>query len=143
MVESLAPATAIGFVAGYLSGQFGIGGGVITAPAIRMLLGGSALVSVGTPLPVIIPTSITGVIAYARRGLLDVRAGLTIGAAGAVFWRWGRSLRRPSPVLFASDGGVSSAPIPDLGPFPSLFVGEGTERSSERWGPTNKVRRSL
>lgn len=85
MVESLAPATAIGFVAGYLSGQFGIGGGVITAPAIRMLLGGSALVSVGTPLPVIIPTSITGVIAYARRGLLDVRAGLTIGAAGAVF----------------------------------------------------------
>jgi uncharacterized membrane protein YfcA len=85
MPESLVPAAAIGFVAGYLSGQFGIGGGVITAPAIRMLLGGSALISIGTPLPVIIPTSITGVVAYARRGLLDVRAGLTIGVAGAVF----------------------------------------------------------
>lgn len=85
MLESLAPAAAIGFVAGYLSGQFGIGGGIITAPAIRMLLGGSALVSIGTPLPVIIPTSLTGVVTYARRGLLDVRTGVAIGVAGAAF----------------------------------------------------------
>lgn len=75
----------IGFAAGFLSGQFGIGGGMITAPAIRLLLGGSELVSIGTPLPVIIPTTITGVIAYARRGLLDLRAGLAIGAAGLAF----------------------------------------------------------
>lgn len=85
MEGSWLPAVAIGFVAGYLSGQFGIGGGIITAPAIRLLLGGSELVSIGTPLPVIIPTAITGITAYARRGLVDLRAGLTIGVAGAAF----------------------------------------------------------
>lgn len=85
MQGSVLPAIGVGFVAGYLSGQFGIGGGIITTPAIRMLLGGSELVAVGTPLPVIIPTAITGVVEYARRGLLDLRAGLTVGSVGIVF----------------------------------------------------------
>lgn len=78
-------AAGVGFVAGYLSGQFGIGGGMITTPAIRLILGGSELIAVGTPLPVIIPTAITGVIEYHRRGLLDARVGLTLGAVGTAF----------------------------------------------------------
>jgi uncharacterized membrane protein YfcA len=78
-------AAGIGFVAGYLSGQFGIGGGMITTPAIRLILGGSELVAVGTPLPVIIPTAITGVLEYRRRGLLDARVGVALGAIGASF----------------------------------------------------------
>lgn len=85
MAASWPLAVAIGFAAGYLSGQFGIGGGIVTTPAIRLLLGAPELVAVGTPLPVIIPTAVAGAIAYARRGLADVRTGLFIGAAGGAF----------------------------------------------------------
>lgn len=78
-------AAAIGLVAGYLSGQFGIGGGLITTPAIRLLLGRPELIAVGTPLPVIIPTALAGMIAYSRRGLVDARTGITVGLVGGVF----------------------------------------------------------
>ena len=44
-----------------LSGAFGIGGGIITTPAIRLHSRRAALVAVGTPLPVIFPSAITGV----------------------------------------------------------------------------------
>lgn len=75
---------AVGFVSGFLSGQFGIGGGLITTPAIRLLLGRPALVAVGTPLPVIVPTALVGAASYIRAGLADVRGGLVIGGVGAV-----------------------------------------------------------
>ncbi len=75
---------AIGFLSGVLSGAFGIGGGIVTTPAIRLLLGAPALIAVGTPLPVIFPSAVTGAITYARRGVADVRSGLWIGAAGAL-----------------------------------------------------------
>jgi uncharacterized membrane protein YfcA len=74
----------VGVVSGVLSGMFGIGGGMITTPAIRLLLGGSAMVAVATPLPIIIPTAITGAVGYVRRGIADVRAGLIVGGSGAV-----------------------------------------------------------
>lgn len=73
---------AVGLVAGVLSGAFGVGGGVVTTPAIRLLLGYPALIAVGTPLPVIVPTALAGAWSYWRAGLIDVRAALTIGLAG-------------------------------------------------------------
>jgi len=84
-VEDLLVAVAIGFVAGYLSGQFGIGGGIVTTPAIRLVLGYPELIAVGTPLPVIIPAAVVGAIAYVRRGLAEVPLGLSIGIVGAGF----------------------------------------------------------
>jgi len=75
-------ASAIGLASGVLSGAFGIGGGIITTPAIRLLLGAPALIAVGTPLPVIVPGALAGAISYARSGLADVRSGLTMAAAG-------------------------------------------------------------
>lgn len=81
----LLQAAVIGLVAGYLSGQFGVGGGIVTTPVIRLLLERPELVAVGTPLPVIIPTAVAGAFAYARRGLLDVRTGLAVGIVGAGF----------------------------------------------------------
>ena len=65
----------VGLVSGVLSGAFGIGGGLVTTPAIRLLLGYPALIAVGTPLPVILPGAIAGASSYVRRGLADVRAG--------------------------------------------------------------------
>jgi uncharacterized membrane protein YfcA len=82
-VPQAALTIGVGLVAGVLSGMFGIGGGLVTTPAIRLLLGFPALIAVGTPLPVILPTAAAGAVSYARRGLADVRAGVVIGLAGA------------------------------------------------------------
>lgn len=95
-------AVGIGFVSGILSGMFGIGGGIITTPAIRFFTDSTALVAVGTPLPVILPSAITGAVSYARRGLTDVRAGVTVGLAGsltAVAGAWATRLVGGSVVL--------------------------------------------
>jgi hypothetical protein len=83
-VPSSAAVVAIGAAAGFLSGAFGIGGGVVTTPAIRLLLGYPELVAVGTPLLVIIPTTVAGALSYRRVGLVDVRVGLLAGTAGSL-----------------------------------------------------------
>lgn len=76
-----------GFAAGILSGLFGVGGGVVTTPAVNVLLGGTAIQAVATPLPVILPTSLVGAYTYARAGEASFRAAgwaAAPGVAGAV-----------------------------------------------------------
>ena len=76
-----------GFVAGLLSGAFGVGGGIITTPVIAVLLGGTPIQAIATPLPVIFPTAIVGANNYRRAGQLSFRAaGWAIGpgCVGAV-----------------------------------------------------------
>ncbi len=75
-------AAAVGLGAGLLSGMFGVGGGVLTIPAIRLLLGYPELIAIGTSLLVILPTAITGAIAHTREGNSRVRIGLIVGAWG-------------------------------------------------------------
>ncbi|MBN2248619.1 MAG: sulfite exporter TauE/SafE family protein [Coriobacteriia bacterium] len=140
MTGSWLPAVAIGFAAGYLSGQFGIGGGIITTPAIRLLLGGSELVAVGTPLPVIIPTAISGLVEYARRGLLDLRAGLSIGIVGAgfsVLGAWLTSLVGGDFVLYVTAALIGWMAIDmlhlALRPDPPAHLVEATDRRRGSW----------
>src|SRR5207244_8053058 len=63
-----------GFVSGVMSGAFGVGGAILTTPAVRVLLDAPPLVAVGTPLPAIFPTTVAGARAYRRAGLVDGRA---------------------------------------------------------------------
>jgi len=84
-MRELLTTVGIGFVSGVLSGAFGIGGGIVTTPAIALILGAPALIAVGTPLPVIFPSAVTGAINYFKRGSLDVRAGVTCGLVGSAF----------------------------------------------------------
>jgi uncharacterized protein len=75
-----------GLAAGALSGAFGVGGAILTTPAVQVLLGAPPLVAVGTPLPVIFPTSLTGMQAYLKAGQVDLRGvrwAAPPGAAGA------------------------------------------------------------
>jgi uncharacterized membrane protein YfcA len=65
---------AAGFAAGVLSGLFGVGGGIVTTPAVNVLLGGSAIQAVATPLPVIFPTSLVGAFTYAKAKEVGFRA---------------------------------------------------------------------
>ncbi len=78
----------VGFGAGVLSGLFGVGGGVVTTPAVNVLLGGTAIQAVATPLPVIFPTSLVGSYTYAKAGEVSFRAlrwAAAPGIAGAIF----------------------------------------------------------
>jgi uncharacterized membrane protein YfcA len=77
----------VGFASGFASGAFGIGGGSITTPAIRLLLMESSGIALGTPLPIIFPSALVGGLNYYRAG--KIRKDLVIvcslnGLAGAV-----------------------------------------------------------
>ena len=136
MVPDVVQAVLIGIVAGYLSGQFGVGGGIITTPAIRLLLGRPELIAVGTPLPIIIPTALAGAYSYWRRGLVDRTVGLTAGVIGsgfAVLGAWatrlvgGRIVLLVTAVLIlwvAADMALSARP-------------ERVERDARRTPPTS------
>jgi len=84
-VSRLLLTLGIGFFSGVLSGAFGIGGGVVTTPAIRLILGLPALIAVGTPLPVIVPSAVTGAWNYYRNNVIGLRIGVAIGVVGSVF----------------------------------------------------------
>jgi uncharacterized membrane protein YfcA len=75
-------AIAIGFVAGTLSGLFGVGGGIVMTPGIQIGIGASPIVSLATPLPVILPTALTGALTYRRAGEVDSWAARWIVVAG-------------------------------------------------------------
>jgi uncharacterized membrane protein YfcA len=75
-----------GFFTGVLSGMFGVGGAVISTPAIRAL-GATPIESIGSTLPSIIPSAISGSLRYHRDGLIHWRVVLwtaLVGCAAAV-----------------------------------------------------------
>lgn len=72
----------LGVATGVLSGVFGVGGGVISQPGMR-LLGLEPLVVIGSALPVIIPGAASGAARYARAGL--VRWPAVVGTVPAGF----------------------------------------------------------
>lgn len=76
----------LGLVTGLLSGLFGVGGGVVSQPGMR-LLGLPPLIVIGTALPVIIPGAASGARRYAQEGLIRwpaVMATVPTGIAAAV-----------------------------------------------------------
>lgn len=109
-------AIVVGFGSGVLTGLFGIGGGLVTTPAIRLLLGYGEFIAVGTPLPVILPGAVTGALAYRRRGLADVRAGLLMGAVGGLTSMFGAFLsdRAGGPLVLVVTAGVIVGAAVDL-----------------------------
>ena len=72
-----------GIFSGVLSGVFGVGGTVISTPVIRVL-GASALASVGTTLPSVIPGAASGTIRYHREQLIDWRLVAVVAPTGVV-----------------------------------------------------------
>jgi hypothetical protein len=75
---------------GALSAAFGVGGAVVSTPAIRAL-GASATLAVGTTLPSILPSAVTGTFHYVREQLIQWRvvswtagAGITGSVGGSL-----------------------------------------------------------
>ncbi|UDY34589.1 sulfite exporter TauE/SafE family protein [Dermatobacter hominis] len=83
-VATVAVTVLVGVGAGMLSALLGVGGAVITTPAVRVL-GATPLQAVGSTVPAILPGAIAGTLRYAREGLVDWSAALGLGIAGAVF----------------------------------------------------------
>jgi uncharacterized membrane protein YfcA len=73
----------VGVATGILSGMFGVGGAVVSTPAIRVL-GVNAIDAVGTTLPSILPSAISGTLRYARSGLIRPRVVLLTSFTGIV-----------------------------------------------------------
>jgi uncharacterized membrane protein YfcA len=71
----------VGVATGMLSGMFGVGGGVISTPAIRAL-GATPVAAVASTLPAIIPGAISGALRYRREELVDVKVATWTAAFG-------------------------------------------------------------
>jgi uncharacterized membrane protein YfcA len=75
---------------GALSGAFGVGGAVVSTPALRAL-GASATIAIGTTLPSILPSAATGTVRYHREKLilwrvvaLTVPTGIVASVGGSL-----------------------------------------------------------
>ena len=66
----------LGFIAGILSGMFGIGGGLVIVPALVIMFQMPIKTATGTSLFALMwPVGLLGVIAYGRAGQLNPRLG--------------------------------------------------------------------
>jgi uncharacterized membrane protein YfcA len=72
---------AVGLATGVLSGMFGVGGAVVSTPAIRVL-GATPLEAVGSTIPSIVPSAVSGSLRYRREGLIVGRVACWTLAAG-------------------------------------------------------------
>lgn len=75
---------AVGLVAGFLSGMFGVGGGILIVPALIFLVHVDPKVAAGTSLLAIFPVSIVGVITYALNGHVDVPVALVMAVGSLI-----------------------------------------------------------
>jgi len=73
----------IGLAAGFLSGLFGVGGGILIVPALVLAARFDQRLASGTSLAAIVPTSLVGVTSYALSGSIDLLAAILL-AAGAI-----------------------------------------------------------
>jgi uncharacterized membrane protein YfcA len=73
----------VGVGTGVLSGMFGIGGAVVSTPAIRVL-GATPLAAVGSTIPSILPSAVSGAIRYRRADLIRWRIVVWTSAAGVI-----------------------------------------------------------
>jgi len=80
-------AAALGLAAGFLSGLFGVGGGILIVPVLVLAMSMNQRLAHGTSLAAVLPIACSGVIGFALEDSVDwpVAAALIAGAmAGAV-----------------------------------------------------------
>ncbi len=113
----------IGFGTGILSGMFGLGGGFLTTPLL-ILIGIPPTVAVGSEASHIAASSVSGLVAHARRGNVDLRMGLVLLAGGTFGALVGLAIFRLLSRLGQIDDAISLIYIVVLGTVGGLM---GTE----------------
>lgn len=131
---------AIGFLTGVFSGGFGVGGGIVCTPLLRLIMGVSPHVAIGTTMALIIPTSISGAVNYLRKDLVDRKLSFALmlpAIAGVLAGAWltnvvhGRALMLSFACLILLSGtdlvfGVGKK-LSGQGSDPSVRTGAGTD----------------
>lgn len=77
-------ATGTGVAAGFFSGLFGVGGGVLIVPGLMLFLNQHRKLAHGTSLAAIVPIAIAGAATYALDGAIDVAAAVILAVGGMV-----------------------------------------------------------
>lgn len=89
-----------GLLAGFASGLFGVGGGIVVVPALTLLAGYPPKLATGTSLTAIVPIALAGTIGYATAGEVDLAVALpvAVGALGGAWLgtRWLRAISGPA-----------------------------------------------
>ena len=82
--RSVARIVAVGLVAGFLSGLFGVGGGILIVPALVLVLHFDQRLAHGTSLAAVLPIAVSSLASYALEDKVDwpVGAWLALGAVG-------------------------------------------------------------
>lgn len=76
--------TAIGVVTASVATLLGIGGGIMLVPILTVGFGIPSVISKGSALAVILPTSLVGTVRNRSNALVDFRAASTLGLTGVV-----------------------------------------------------------
>lgn len=92
---------AVGVIAGFTSGLFGVGGGIVIVPALVLLAAFPQKLATGTSLTAIVPISVAGIIGYATEGEVDAAAAafVGLGAVAGAFVGTRLLVRISAPVL--------------------------------------------
>lgn len=68
----------IGLLGGFVSGLFGVGGGVLFVPLLVLFLHTNLHLAIGTSLAAIVPTALVGAIRHFSAGSVDLRVALAL-----------------------------------------------------------------
>jgi uncharacterized membrane protein YfcA len=134
-----AAALATGLVGGFISGLFGVGGGIVIVPVLDTALGSMGVdgtvrmqVAVATSLATIVPTSIASARAHHRRGAVDLTlarrwAPALMAGALAGSWLASGALANALPALFGAVAALMAfkmlLPIDDMVLAPAVPPG--------------------
>src|SRR6202020_377271 len=84
-VAEFAVELVLGGLLGALGGLFGIGGGLIAIPVLVLFFGLDQQHAQGTALVMVTPNVMIGLWDYARRGSVDRRVAIVLGACAVSF----------------------------------------------------------
>lgn len=91
----------VGLVAGIMAGLLGVGGGIMVVPILIAFFGITSFQARGTSLFMQIPAAVVGTLTNVRFGLVDLRAGVVIGAVAAAVSYAGVATAAILPSLWA------------------------------------------
>jgi uncharacterized membrane protein YfcA len=114
---------ALGGLVGFISGLFGIGGGFLMTPVL-VLMGIPPVVAVASEANHVAASSVSSVIAYSRKRVVDFRMGGVLAAGGAVGSFIGVEVFRWLRLIGQADLAVSLSYLVFLGIIGGLMLTE-------------------
>ena len=82
MTRRILSLVGVGILGGFLSGTFGIGGGILMVPLLILLIGLDQRHAAALSLAGVLPAAIVGAITYGIQGHVDVIAGAIVALGG-------------------------------------------------------------